>query len=173
MNASESSSGQLRRNAHLVTEDLSLERGGRKLLKNVNVAFEPGMVTALVGPSGAGKTRLLRCLNRLDEPTHGRVLLNGVDHRTIDPRQLRRRLGMIFQVPAAFAGDVRANLRYGLDDPDDAELEPTTLAIMHGSSYTGDPSKALRALADDYEHCGRGPFRCTRTKVASSASRSC
>lgn len=54
-----------------------------------------------------------------------------------------------------------------------AELEPTTLAIMHGSSNTGDPSKALRALADDYEHCGRGPFRCTRTKVASSASRSC
>lgn len=106
----------------LVVEDLSLERGNRKLLDEVCATFEPGVVTAIVGPSGAGKTRLLRCLNRLDEPTSGRVLVDGVDHRTIDPRQLRRRVGMIFQLPAVFAGDVRANLIYGLDDLGDEEL---------------------------------------------------
>lgn len=106
----------------LVVEGLSLERGNRKLLDEVSATFEPGVVTAIVGPSGAGKTRLLRCLNRLHEPTRGRVLLDGVDHRTIEPRQLRRRVGMIFQLPAVFAGDVRANLSYGLNDPDEEEL---------------------------------------------------
>lgn len=106
----------------LVVEDLSLERGNRTLLDEVCATFEPGVVTAIVGPSGAGKTRLLRCLNRLDEPTGGRVLLDGVDHRTIDARQLRRRVGMIFQVPVVFAGDVRANLSYGLDDADEDQL---------------------------------------------------
>lgn len=106
----------------LVVEDLSLERGNRTLLDKVSATFEAGVVTAIVGPSGAGKTRLLRCLNRLDEPTGGRVLLDGVDHRSIDPRQLRRRVGMIFQLPAVFAGDVRANLAYGLDDPAEEDL---------------------------------------------------
>lgn len=92
------------------------------LVDQVCASFEPGTVTALVGPSGAGKTRLLRCLNRLDEPTSGRVFLDGVDHRTIDPLQLRRRIGMIFQLPAVFTGNVRANLAYGLDHPDEDDL---------------------------------------------------
>jgi hypothetical protein len=79
-------------------------------------------VTGIVGPSGAGKTSLLRCLNRLEEPDRGNITLDGVDISAIDPIVLRRRVGMIFQTPAVFAGGVRANLAYGLDTFSEDEL---------------------------------------------------
>ena len=71
-------------------------------------------MTAVVGPSGAGKTSLLRCLNRLEEPHAGRVLLDDEDVRSIAPTELRKRVGMIFQTPQLFEGGVRANVAYGL-----------------------------------------------------------
>ncbi|MDP8931232.1 MAG: phosphate ABC transporter ATP-binding protein [Actinomycetota bacterium] len=104
--------------AHLYVEDLVLRRGGQAALDGVTAGFPRGRTTAIVGPSGAGKTSLLRCLNRLEEPSHGRVLLDGVDIRTFDPRVLRRRVGMVFQTPVLFRGDVQANLAYGLDHPE-------------------------------------------------------
>lgn len=84
--------------------------------------FAGGKVTAIVGPSGSGKTSLLRCLNRLEEPDAGRVVLDGVDIRTIAPTELRRRVGMVFQTPVLFEGTVRANLAYGLSDVSEADI---------------------------------------------------
>ena len=68
---------------------------------------------ALVGPSGAGKSSLLRLLNRLDEPTQGTVYLQGADYRTLAPRELRRKVGMVTQRPYLFPGTVADNLRFG------------------------------------------------------------
>jgi len=85
-------------------------------LHGVDARFAAGKVTAIVGPSGAGKTSLLRCLNRLEEADRGRVLLDGTDIRTMAPTDLRRRVGMVFQTPVLFEGDVRTNLTYGLRD---------------------------------------------------------
>jgi putative ABC transport system ATP-binding protein len=65
----------------------------------------------------------LRCLNRLEEPDHGRVVLDGVDIRTLEPSVLRRRVGMISQQPVLFEGGVRANLTYGLEDVERDQLE--------------------------------------------------
>lgn len=65
---------------------------------------------------------MLRCLNRLEEPHGGEVLLDGVDVRDIDPPELRRRVGMIFQTPVIFEGGVRANLSYGLESVTDEQL---------------------------------------------------
>lgn len=97
-------------------------RGGRTVLRDVSARFEPAVVSAVVGPSGAGKTSLLRCLNRLEEPDEGDVMLEGQDVRDIDPLELRRRVGMIFQTPVMFEGGVRANLEYGLDGVADDRL---------------------------------------------------
>jgi putative ABC transport system ATP-binding protein len=72
-----------------------------------------GEVLALVGPSGAGKSSLLRLLNRLDEPTHGTVYLQDADYRTLEPRELRRKVGMVTQRPFLFPGTVADNLRFG------------------------------------------------------------
>jgi len=72
-----------------------------------------GEMLAIVGPSGAGKTSLLRLLNRLDEPTSGTVYLEGMDYRQVVPRELRRKLGMVTQRPYLFPGTVEENLRFG------------------------------------------------------------
>lgn len=84
-------------------------------------------VTAIVGPSGAGKSTLLRLCNRLEAPTSGRVLFRGIDVAELDPLRLRRRVGMVFQQPTAFAGTVRDNLRVALPELSD-ERAATALA---------------------------------------------
>ena len=81
------------------------------MLHDVTVAIPRGEVTALVGPSGAGKTSLLRLLNRLDDPTAGEVAYDGRPVTTYPVRALRRRVGFVFQTPTMFAGTVADNLR--------------------------------------------------------------
>jgi ABC-type methionine transport system ATPase subunit len=72
-----------------------------------------GSVTAVVGPSGAGKSTLLRAINRLIEPAEGEVYLNGEPTSRMDPLQLRRRGGMVFQLPALFGEKVEETTLYG------------------------------------------------------------
>jgi putative ABC transport system ATP-binding protein len=123
--------------------DVDLERGGRPVLRGVNASFPTGEVTAIVGPSGAGKTSLLRCLNRLEEPASGSVLLDGRDIREIEPQDLRRRVGMIFQTPVIFEGGVRANLAYGLNGVSDARLRTSLESAALPASFLERESTAL------------------------------
>lgn len=83
------------------------------LIQDANFELQKGEVFAITGPSGSGKTSLLRLLNRLDEPTSGTVFVEGIDYRTIEPRELRRKLGMVTQRPFLFPGNVGDNLRFG------------------------------------------------------------
>jgi putative ABC transport system ATP-binding protein len=83
------------------------------LLDGVTFAVTRGEVLAVVGPSGAGKSTLLRLLNRLDEPTGGAVFFNGQDYREIDPRDLRRQVGMVMQRAYLFPGTIADNVRFG------------------------------------------------------------
>ncbi|HTZ90017.1 MAG TPA: phosphate ABC transporter ATP-binding protein [Alloacidobacterium sp.] len=85
----------------------------RTLLEDVSFTLERGEVLAVVGPSGAGKSTLLRLLNRLDQPTSGTVCLNGTDTRTLMPRELRRRIGMVMQRAYLFPGTVARNVAFG------------------------------------------------------------
>ena len=93
-------------------------------------------MTVVAGPSGAGKSSLLRLCNRLEVATAGRVMFRGDDVADLEPRHLRRRVGMVFQRPTPFAGTVRENLRVARPDLSDvdaadalerAELDPTFL----------------------------------------------
>jgi putative ABC transport system ATP-binding protein len=98
-------------------EHLSLAHAGShgqppaSILNDVSIGVERGGALVLVGPSGSGKSTLLRCLNRLVEPTGGRVRFEGVDIRSLDPRDLRRRAALVMQTPVLFEGSVRDNLR--------------------------------------------------------------
>ncbi len=124
-------------------EGVSLVRGPRAVLHDVTAIFEGSAVTAIVGPSGAGKTSLLRCINRLEEPHQGRILLDGTDTRSIDPTELRRRVGMIFQTPVLFEGGVRANLTYGMNGVSDEHLETALESAGLAPSFLERESSAL------------------------------
>lgn len=69
-------------------------------LKDVSLTIADGQIFGILGRSGAGKTTLLRCLNLLEQPTQGRITVDGVDFTTLRPRDLRaqrQRIGMVFQ----------------------------------------------------------------------------
>ena len=75
-------------------------RTGELALRGIDLAVPDGEVMALIGPSGAGKSTVIRCINRLVEPTSGRVALNDTEITTLAGRELRHmraRMGMIFQ----------------------------------------------------------------------------
>ena len=87
--------------------------GGAEILKGVDAEDPGGEITAVVGPSGAGKSTLLRAINRLIEPSSGEVYLDGEPTRSLDPLALRRRVGMVFQIPALFGDSVEEAVLYG------------------------------------------------------------
>src|SRR5579863_2908802 len=75
---------------------------GRLLLKDVSLALEEGTVTAILGRSGSGKTTLLRTANRMIEPSHGQVMVAGVDVNEVTLVQLRRKMGYVIQETGLF-----------------------------------------------------------------------
>lgn len=90
-------------------------RGGVRILRAIDLDIPVGEVVAVVGPSGAGKTSLIRLLNRLDDPASGTVTYRGAPIESIPVRQLRRRVAFVFQSPVMFAGTVAENLALGRD----------------------------------------------------------
>jgi ATP-binding cassette subfamily B protein len=83
------------------------------VIKNLSFVIHPGEKVALVGPTGAGKTSVIRLLCRLYEPTQGRILLDGVDIRELAQADLRRYMAVILQEGFLFAGDVKSNITLG------------------------------------------------------------
>lgn len=80
------------------------ETTGEMILRKVSLDVPAGVVVGVIGPSGSGKSTLLRALNRLWEPSAGSVLLDGQDICGLDVLALRRRVGMLFQMPVLFDG---------------------------------------------------------------------
>lgn len=83
------------------------------VIKNLNFLIKPGEKVALVGPTGAGKSSIIRLLCRLYEPSQGRILVDGIDIRDIPQAELRRYIGVILQESFLFAGDVQRNITLG------------------------------------------------------------
>jgi ATP-binding cassette, subfamily B, multidrug efflux pump len=83
------------------------------VIKDLDFTIHPGEKVALVGPTGAGKTSIIRLLCRLYEPTQGRILIDGVDIRDVPQAELRRYMAVILQEGFLFAGDVKSNISLG------------------------------------------------------------
>jgi polar amino acid transport system ATP-binding protein len=83
----------------VVLEDLHKKFDDLEVLKGVNTAIRKGEVVVILGPSGSGKSTILRCINRLEEPTSGRILIDGVEMTgsKVDINKMRQRVGMVFQ----------------------------------------------------------------------------
>ena len=112
------------------------------MLGDVSLAIPSGS-TALVGPSGSGKSTLLRLLNRLADPDEGSVRFHGTDVRELDPLELRRRVGLVPQLPAPVPGTVADNICFG--------------PRLHGEDV--DPEQALRLAGLDPSFAERDASR--------------
>jgi putative ABC transport system ATP-binding protein len=97
----------------LRAEGLRREAGGKTIVRDASFALAAGEVVAITGPSGSGKSSLLRLLNRLDAPSAGRVLLADADTAVLDVHEVRRRVGMVMQQANLFPGTVAQNVGYG------------------------------------------------------------
>jgi ATP-binding cassette subfamily B protein len=84
--------------------------GDHEVLRGIDLVLEPGTVTAVVGPSGSGKSTLVQLLPRFFDPTHGSVVLGGVDLREMDSRELYRMVSFVFQDVRLLRASVADNI---------------------------------------------------------------
>jgi putative ABC transport system ATP-binding protein len=99
----------------LKTANLSHRVGNKYLVREITAEFCAGQIYTIIGPSGAGKSSFMRLLNRLDEPTSGEVIIDGVEYHDLPPTDLRRKVGYLFQTPVMFDTTIRDN--FHLADP--------------------------------------------------------
>ncbi|MEU0091059.1 ABC transporter ATP-binding protein [Kribbella sp. NPDC006257] len=120
----------------LVFENAEFQYPGaaEPVLRDISLTASPGQTTAIIGSTGAGKTTLLSLVPRLFDATGGRVLVDGIDVREIDPEALWERIGLVPQRPYLFSGTVASNLRYGNPDATDDELWEA-LEIAQGKDF--------------------------------------
>lgn len=118
-----------------VLDGVGVARSGATLLGGVTLEIPLGRLTVLTGPSGAGKTTLLRLLNRLEEPTCGRVWFEGQPISDVDVLELRRRVVLLSQHPVVLTDTVATELRVGRDDLTDDEA--TALLARVGLTAVG------------------------------------
>lgn len=100
----------------------------RKVLKGLSFTARPGQVTALVGPSGAGKTTTVDLILKLFEPQQGAVLIDGQNISGTDESSLRRNVGMVTADGAVFRGTLADNIRYKKPGATDDEVEAAAIA---------------------------------------------
>jgi len=121
-------------------------------LQNVSFAVKSGERVALVGPSGAGKTTLFQLALRFYDPQQGAVRLDGVDVKTVDPKNVRARIGIVPQDPVIFSTDAWSNIGYGRAGATHAEIREAARAA-HADEF-------LSALPQGYEtHLGEKGVR--------------
>ena len=109
---------------HIVFENVSFGyQQDVPILKNVSFEACEGSSTALIGPTGAGKTTIVNLLTRFYDVTEGRILIDGRDIREYTRDSLRRSFGFVLQDTYLFSGTIKENIRYGKPDASDAEIE--------------------------------------------------
>ena len=101
--------------AEVTFQDVSFQYpgSGGMALKEISFVAKPGQVVAVLGATGAGKSTLVHLIPRFYDPTAGRMLIDGIDLRELDLRELRRSVGMIFQETVLFSATVAENIAYG------------------------------------------------------------
>lgn len=115
-------------------ENVSIEADGTSVLSNVSLRIPAGSVVAFVGPTGCGKTLLVNLLARVQDPTEGRILIDGVDVRSLSLEDLRRAIAYVPQSTFLFSRPLHENVRMGKPDIEDDELK----SAIHISRVSND-----------------------------------
>lgn len=117
--------------------DISLFRNGQAILKGINLCVNKGEFVLISGVSGAGKSSLLRLLNRLDDPSSGQIDYGGVPITSMNIMKLRQSAGMVFQKAAVFPGSVAENITRGSVFSDKALLPNELLHLVQAVNLPG------------------------------------
>lgn len=104
---------------------------GEEAIKGVSFAVEPGETIGLVGPTGSGKSTLMKLLLRFYDVDSGTVRVDGHDVRDVTIRSLRQSIGYVSQEPFLFPGTIRENIAYGMEATDDEIVYATKRANAH------------------------------------------
>lgn len=122
--------------------DVTKHFGEKEVLNHISLEIRKGEIFTLIGPSGTGKTTLLRLVNLLEKPTSGRIMFDGIntDAHEGTRMQIRRRMSMVFQKPAPIRGSVADNISIGLkfrgmDNAEIARRIPEVLSLVGLSGY--------------------------------------
>ncbi len=122
------------------------------VLKHINLEIKPGEMVALVGPTGVGKTTMANLIPRFYDPNEGRILVDGIDLRTVKVSSLRRHISMVLQDVFLFNGTVAENIAYG--SPDATLEEIVEAAIAAGAD------EFVREMPNGYDtHIGERGVR--------------
>ena len=112
------------------------------IINDFSINIKPGQKVAIVGPTGAGKTTIVKLLMRFYELNGGKILIDGHDYRDFTRNDLRKIFGMVLQDTWLFNGSIMENIRYGrLDASDEEVIEAAKLAHAH---------RFIKTLADGY-----------------------
>ena len=112
------------------------------VLENLNFTIKSGEKVALVGPTGAGKSSIVRLLCRLYEPTRGRILVDRVDIRDLPQAELRKHVGVIIQDGFLFAGDVKSNICLG---------ENYSIEVIQAAAEKTNVARLIEQLPQGYD----------------------
>ncbi|MDR1067750.1 MAG: ABC transporter ATP-binding protein/permease [Clostridiales Family XIII bacterium] len=128
----------------------------KTIIGNLTENVKPGMTVAIVGPTGAGKTTLVKLLMRFYDVSGGSIELDGTDIRDIKRTSLREHFGMVLQDTWLFKGTIMENIRYGRPDATDEEvIEAAKAAHVHRFIKT-QPGGYNTMLSEDAENISQG-----------------
>ena len=130
-------------------DDVSFKYGeGPFIFESLSTAFAEGKTTALVGPSGAGKTTLVNLVGRFYDPVSGRVCVDGRDIREVMLRSLREQIAVVPQEPILFGDTIRENIRYGRLDASAADIEAAAQAA-NATEFIARMPKGLETIVGE------------------------
>jgi len=121
---------------------------GPLVFENLSTAFRESETTALVGPSGAGKTTLVNLVGRFYDPVAGSVRVDGRDVRDVTVRSLREQIAVVPQEPILFGDTIRENIRYGRLDASAADIEAAAQAA-NATEFIARTPKGLETIVGE------------------------
>lgn len=126
------------------------------LMRDFDLAVQPGQMVAIVGPTGAGKTTLINLLERFYDVSGGAIRLDGVDIRQLDREDVRSRISMVLQETWIFNGTIWDNIRYGAFDATDEEVLAAAKAAHVDDFVMTFPDGYDTILAEDGTNLSQG-----------------
>ncbi len=111
---------------------------------NITFAAKPGQTTAIIGPTGAGKSTIVNLIPRFYDATSGSILIDGIDIREVTQHDLRDKIGYVPQKSALFSGTIESNLRYA-DEAANGEMLQSALQISQAAEFVASKPEGLAA----------------------------